>query len=158
VPHLPQDERAIFCRLFRPELLQHIKKMKLLPALSSDALSGWGVRDAARHNANVRAATKLVLSRAIELADHITYRRMTDLFQAANVFRNFRAYCETVEPLQSSELVALNKLEEHYKSRSHVVQDGKLVWAHASTLLKRQKPPLYGLPRAYSNRFLLIIL
>ncbi len=82
-PHLPTYGQSVFCRLLRPELLQRLKKDKVSPPLSSDALSGWGAsvtqpQETERHNMNIRRATHWLVTHVIpefarELIHPITY-------------------------------------------------------------------------------------
>lgn len=57
--HLPRSNSCVFWRLQRPEFLQLLKRTNQ-PALSPDALTGWGRADQATMDADVRAASQIL--------------------------------------------------------------------------------------------------
>jgi len=58
---LPERAGGCFYRLLRPEFLQYLKSQDK-PALSSDALTRWGMEEQELHNPDVVAATKLLVT------------------------------------------------------------------------------------------------
>jgi hypothetical protein len=65
------NPRAIFFRMIRPEALKFWQQEKGAE-LSSDALSFWGVQDAAKHNENVLLCSQFVLDTQVgRLVDHL---------------------------------------------------------------------------------------
>lgn len=61
-----QLKSKVFCDLFRPELLQRLKREQF-PALSSDVFAGWGASDPLRKQRenDVRVATKHLLEEVV---------------------------------------------------------------------------------------------